>query len=181
MVKKEQHNEAGIVIAYIIFGLTIAIFVFVWASLIGEIKAKDWSLAADEFGYFLYLFLLSVFTGFFVVRWLKRDYLSTEWMFLSMAITAIVVFLLLALTCKWVPDFMRQAGMSLTAPSWLGGFKQFIVGLTPETTPSFFRIKLLDNTIFWDSLFYYPGLIIWAIICSVICFFRGKRKETSVE
>ena len=180
MVKNEQNNEAGIVIAYIILGLTIAINVFVFSSLFGEIKTRNWFLSADEFWYFSYLFLLIVFTGFFVVRWLKRDYLSTEWMFLSMAITAIVVFLLLALTCKWVPDFLRQAGMTLTAPGWLCGFEQFIVGLTPETAPSFFKINLFDNTVFWDTLFYYPGLIVWAITCLAIRLFKGTRDERGI-
>ena len=94
-----------------------------------------------------------------------------------MLVTAIVIYGLLALKCQWEPAFLRREGMDLFAPWWLGGHRQFFVGLTPGTIPPFCKISLLKNEVFQSTLTDYPGLIVWAGCCLIGRFIKCSPKN----
>ena len=174
MTTKYKHSQlAGIIIAYIIVCVAATC---VYICLIGLPYLKDdlsrlWDSFLTELSYYIFLILFCLLC---VIPWLKKNKLPTWWMLLSMLITAIVIYVLLALTCKWEPEFLRHEGMELYAPWWLAGNKDFFVGLTPETVPPFYKINLLANGVFQCTLLDYPGLFVWAACCVVGRFVRKK-------
>ena len=166
MTKINKYPQiVGIIIAYIIASFAAMV------ALLELLELSDWNSYIDCWQDYLtelsYYILLSLFLLLCVIPWLKKNKLSTWWMLLSMLVTAIVIYGLLALTCKWEPAFLRREGMDLYAPWWLEGHSQFFVGLTPETVPPFYKIGILENGVFQSTLTDYPGLIVWAGCCLV--------------
>lgn len=163
--KQKYKQNVGIVIAYII------VFFAAIAAILDLYGLSDWKEFLEDWQQYLkdlsYFFFLILFILICIIPWLKKNKLSTWWMLLSMLVTAIVIYGLLALTCKWEPAFLRHEGMDLFAPWWIGGHRQFFVGLTPEITPPFYKIPLLKNDVFYSTLTYYPGLIVWAGCCLI--------------
>lgn len=158
-------QKVGIIIAYIICAVAIYFIIGCLISLITYgVKDIDW---IDYASTLLYHILVAIFTWLCVVRWLKQGRLTTFWMLLSMLISAIIVYGLLALTCKWEPAFLRRYGMELNAPCWLGAHQQFFIDLTPESAPPFHKISLLENNVFLYALFDYPGLFLWAAVLTI--------------
>ena len=166
MTKNNQYPKVvGIIIAYIIASIAAMV------ALLELLELSDWNYYIDSWQDYLtelsYYILLSLFILLCVIPWLKKNKLSTWWMLLSMLVTAIVIYGLLALKCQWEPAFLRREGMDLFAPWWLGGHRQFFVGLTPGTIPPFCKISLLKNEVFQSTLTDYPGLIVWAGCCLI--------------
>ena len=100
--KYKKSQIVGIGIAYII--VCVAAF-SVYLCLIGLPYLKDnlsglWDSFLTELSYYIFLILFCLLC---VIPWLKKNKLPTWWMLLSMLITAIVIYVLLALTCKWEP------------------------------------------------------------------------------
>ena len=169
--KYKYSQLVGIVIAYIIVCVAaIPVYIFLYG-LFSVPDIVGWGSYLTDLSYYIILIL---FTLLCVITWLKKNKLSTWWMLLSMLITAIAIYFLLALTCKWEPEFLRHEGMELYAPWWLAGHKHFFVGLTPETVPPFYKINLLANGVFQCTLLDYPGLFVWAACCVVGRFVRKK-------
>ena len=171
-------QKTGLFFAYTVlfFALIPALiyfpYLFKWEEMSGA-----WGSYLTEMGYY---FSLILFTWLCIIRWLKRDELSTVAMLLSALVTSIVVYALLALTCKWEPAFLRHSGMDLYVPWWLEGHRQFFIGLTPETTPSFYRINIMDNGVFQSTLLGFPGLLVWAICCTIDHYYLKRSNSMSI-
>ena len=162
-----QHNsmvqKVGIVVAYIICVFAaFNIFIYLVGLLEFDVKDMDWIEYSSNLLYHVFVLL---FTGLCVIRWLKHGKLTTSWMLLSMLVSAIIVYVLLSLTCKWEPDFLRFHGMTLYAPWWLNSHWQFFKDLIPDTVPPFYKINVLDNNVFLYTLCDYPGLLVWVLGC----------------
>lgn len=130
---------------------------------------EGWQQYVTELSYFVFVIL---FIQLCVIPWLKNNKLSTWWMLRSMLVTAFVIYCLLAFTCKLEPTFLRHEGMDLYAPWWLGGHRQFFVGLTAETALPYYKISILENGVFQSTLTDYPGLLVWAGCCLVGRYFK---------
>lgn len=168
-------QKAGIIIAYIICAVAafniIVYLVFLFT---------DWMTGLNWVEYLnllLYHILVILFTWLCVVHWLKQGRLTTAWMLLSMLLSAVIVYWLLALTCKWEPGFIRHHGMYLYAPWWLGGEQQFFKDLTPETVPQVHEINVLGNNIFIAALVDYLALFIWATSCFLGTILSNRRSR----
>ena len=176
-------QKAGIVTAYIIY---IQAMLTAILYLTGIIMAwNDFEDLVFILYEFLYSIALILFTRLCVVRWLKQNRLSSLWMVLSMLVSAIIIYALLDSTCRWEPAVLRHHGMDLYAPWWLGGHRQFFVGLTPETVPLFHKINILDNSVFHDTIIDFPGLFVWVFGCCISYFFTNhpinKAKGQIIE
>jgi hypothetical protein len=131
------------------------------------------------------LYLLSVSSlMLFAVIWQTKGRIYGFEFCLSIYLTAFVLFTLLLLFCEWRPldGANDPPGWQLVSPWWLGGSRQLYEYCDPSEWGNVMpyhpsklsalidgitSFKESHNSVFFESLFSWPGLILWAFFLLV--------------
>ncbi len=173
MPKIDKSKTIGIVVLLNVACLALSSFIFLFKDLVNDNIPS-------------LIYLLITFLAALVLLWLlAREIISGKNVLFSIPLTMVILLVLLVLFCRWEGS---TEGLVLVSPSWLGGFEQWgpALSLNSEMPSKFIELvtkvfsyeSLFGGSVYVNTLFYWPGLVIWIASLSILRLISGKPKKT---